>query len=121
MSLAVALLVGLLGGVGAIARFALDGTVEARLRSGFPYGTLVVNLVGSFVLGLLVGLALTGNDYRLLGTGLIGAFTTFSTWTLESHRLAEDGELARSLMNFMVSLALGLGAAWAGRHVGGWL
>jgi fluoride exporter len=121
VSLPVAALVGLLGGVGAIARFVLDGALGARLRSGFPYGTFVVNLLGSFGLGLLIGVALTGNGYRLLGTGLIGAFTTFSTWTLESHRLAEDGELALCVMNFVLSLVLGLAAAWAGRHVGAWL
>lgn len=118
MSLAVALGVGAVGGLGAIARFALDGAVAARLDSDFPYGTLLVNLLGSFALGVLVGAAVTQNTYRLAGTGLIGAFTTFSTWALESHRLGEDGEARLGVLNFVVSLAVGLVSIWAGRKVG---
>ena len=121
MSLAVAVGVGFVGGIGAIARFGLDGAVGARLRQGFPYGTLVVNVLGAFVLGVLVGAAVGGDAYRLAGTGLLGAFTTFSTWALESHRLGEDGELRVGALNFAVSLVLGIVAAWAGRKVGGWL
>lgn len=81
----------------------------------------MVNLLGAFVLGALAGAALSQTAYRVLGTGLIGAFTTFSTWALESHRLGEDGELRIGVVNFAVSLILGVGAAWAGRRVGGWL
>ena len=110
--------VGLIGGLGAVARFLLDGAVSSRLGRGFPFGTLVVNVSGSFVLGVLVGLTLSGDSYRILGTGLLGAFTTFSTWAFESHRLGEDGELRLGLANFAVSLVLGVGAAWAGRHLG---
>jgi CrcB protein len=119
--LGLALGVGLVGGVGAIARFVLDGAVSARAGRDFPYGTLLVNVLGAFVLGVLVGAAVSQNAYRLAGTGLIGAFTTFSTWALESHRLGEDGELRLGLMNFLVSLVLGVGVAWAGRKVGGLL
>lgn len=118
MTVLVALGVGLLGGAGAILRFALDGVVARRLGREFPYGTLVVNLLGAFVLGVIVGAALTQNAYRLLGTGLIGAFTTFSTWALESHRLGEDGELRLAGLNFAVSLLLGIVIAWAGRQLG---
>lgn len=117
----VVIAVGLVGGVGAIARFALDGAVAGRTGREFPFGTLCVNLSGAFVLGFLVGAAVGGNAYRVLGTGLIGAFTTFSTWAFESHRLGEDGELGLGILNFAVSLALGIGAAWAGRHLGGWV
>jgi CrcB protein len=53
-----------------------------------------------------------------VGTGLIGAFTTFSTWALESHRLGEDGELGLGALNLWLSLLVGLAAAWAGRHLG---
>ena len=118
MSAAALLGVGLLGGAGAIGRFLLDGGVADRLGRAFPYGTLAVNLLGSFLLGLLVGLALDDDAYRLAGTGLVGAFTTFSTWTLESHRLAEDGELPLGVLNFAVSLLLGVTLAWLGRHIG---
>ena len=121
MSVLTVIAVGALGGVGAIARFVLDGAVSRRAGRGFPFGTLAVNLLGAFVLGLLVGAALDRSAYRLLGTALIGAFTTFSTWVFESHRLGEDGDLRRGVMNVAVSLVLGVGAAWAGRHVGAWL
>jgi len=110
--------IGLLGGLGALGRFALDGGVARRLGREFPYGTLAVNLSGSLLLGVFVGLALSENAYRLVGTGLVGAFTTFSTWTLESHRLGEDGRLRVGLLNFAVSLVLGVAVAWAGRQLG---
>jgi fluoride exporter len=110
--------IGLAGGIGAVARFALDGLVGGRVASEFPLGTLVVNLLGAFVLGVLVGAAVGGDAYRLEGTGLIGGFTTFSTWVFESHRLGEDGELRLGVLNLAVSLGLGLGAAWAGKRIG---
>jgi CrcB protein len=110
--------VGLIGGMGALARFGLDGAVSSVLGREFPYGTLLVNLLGAFILGLLVGLAVRGDGYRLAATGLIGSFTTFSTWALESHRLGEDGQLRLGALNFVISLILGLGAAWAGRKLG---
>lgn len=118
MSALVVLGVGLVGGAGAIARFLLDGAVAGRLGREFPYGTLAVNLAGSFVLGVLVGATLSTDAYRVWGTGLIGAFTTFSTWALESHRLGEDGRLRVGALNFGVSLVAGVLAAWAGRHLG---
>lgn len=121
MSLPVVIGIGLLGGVGAIARFALDGTVSDLVGRDFPFGTLVVNLSGAFILGLVFGASIGSNAYRLIGTGLIGAFTTFSTWTFESHRLGEDGQLRAGIANLVVSLALGLAVAWAGKVVGGWL
>jgi fluoride exporter len=118
VSVLVVLGIGILGGAGAIARFLLDGTIAGRLGRAFPYGTLVVNLLGSFVLGVFVGAALSGDAYRVAGSGLIGAFTTFSTWALESHRLGEEGQLRLGILNFAVSLVLGVGAAWAGRQLG---
>jgi CrcB protein len=110
--------VGALGGCGAVARFALDGQVSRAAGRAFPLGTFTVNVLGSFLLGLSVGLALGKNGYALAGTGLIGGFTTFSTWMLESHRLGEDGRLAAGSINFVVSLVLGVTAAWAGRRLG---
>ena len=110
--------IGLLGGVGALARFALDALVSARARSGLPLGTLAVNVTGAFVLGLLVGLAVRGDALRLAGTGALGAYTTFSTWMLESHRLGEDGELALAALNIGLSLGAGLAAAELGRAIG---
>lgn len=107
-----------LGGVGSVARFLLDGGVSARAGRTFPYGTLAVNLLGAFLLGVLAGARPSSHVESLVGTGLIGAFTTFSTWALESHRLGEDGRLGAGAANLIVSLALGIAAAWAGRRLG---
>ena len=110
MSLATWVGIAALGGVGAIARFLLDGAVSARAGTGFPWGTLVVNATGSFVLGAI-------GTSALLGTGLLGAYTTFSTWMLETHRLAEDGRWRPAVLNVVGSLAIGLTAAWLGRQL----
>jgi CrcB protein len=118
VSLVVLLGIGLLGGAGAIGRFLLDAAVTARAGGRFPWGTLAVNLSGALALGVLVGAAASGDGLRLAGTGLLGAYTTFSTWVFESHRLAEDGRLRLGLANLLVSLTLGLGAAWLGRRIG---
>ncbi len=119
MSLAVIAGVGLLGGVGAIARFLLDGAVSSLTGRQFPWGTLAVNLSGALVLGILAGAAVQGDALRLVGTGLIGAFTTFSTWVFESHRLGEDDELGWGVANLGGALALGIAAVWLGRELGG--
>jgi hypothetical protein len=71
--------VALLGGVGALTRFGLDALVQRRIRGDFPLGTYAVNLSGSFALGLLTGLAVTGTALLLAGTAVLGSFTTFST------------------------------------------
>jgi CrcB protein len=118
MSVSVVIGLGLLGGVGAIARFLLDGQVSSRVSNDLPYGTFAVNVLGAFVLGVLVGMSLGKDAYSLAGTGFVGAFTTFSTWTFESHRLGEDNRLALGLANFLASLVLGVLAAWAGRQLG---
>jgi CrcB protein len=109
---------GLLGGAGAVARFLLDGAVSGRAGRSFPWGTLAVNLTGAFVLGALAAANLGADARRLVATGLLGAFTTFSTWLYESHRLGEDGRLRLGVANLLVSLVLGIGAAWLGRELG---
>jgi len=110
--------VAVLGGAGAIGRFLLDGTVAARAGRWFPFGTLTVNLSGAFLLGLLTGLAAHGDAEVLAGAATLGSYTTFSTWMLETHRLAEDGEARRAALNLAVSLAIGVGAASLGRAIG---
>jgi fluoride exporter len=114
VSLPLVLGIGLFGAVGAIARFLLDGVVSARADSSFPWGTLVVNLTGAFALGFVTG-KLSGDAQLLVGTGLLGGYTTFSTWMFESHRLGEDGELRASVVNLLGSLILGILAVWLGR------
>jgi CrcB protein len=111
--------VGVLGGLGAIARFVLDAFVSTNTGARFPLGTLLVNLSGALVLGLLVGLALSEHAYLLTGTAVIGSYTTFSTWMLESHRLAEDGRRWLLGADVALSLVLGVGAAALGRLLGG--
>jgi fluoride exporter len=118
VSLAVLLGVGLVGGLGAIGRFLLDGAVSGRVGRSLPWGTLAVNITGAFLLGAVVGATVSPDALRLAGAGVLGAFTTFSTWVFESHRLAEDGRMAPGVANFVVSIVLGLGAAWLGRHLG---
>jgi len=110
--------VAVLGGLGAIARFELDGFVQGRLDTEFPFGTFAVNGVGSFLLGLLVGLNLAGNDLLLGGVAALGSFTTFSTWMLETHRLAEDGESGLAFANIAGSIAVGIAVAGIGWWVG---
>jgi CrcB protein len=92
--------------------------VSSRVGRAFPYGTLAVNLTGAFALGMLHGAGTGGDALRLAGAGLIGAYTTFSTWTLESHRLGEDGRLRLGALNLLVSLVLGLTCAWLGDRIG---
>lgn len=111
-------LAGVLGGAGALLRFVVDGIVASRAGTTLPLGTLVVNLSGAVALGLVAGLALTGDEAILVGTATIGSYTTFSTWMLETHRLAEGSELAMAYVNVAVSLAAGLGAVALGRTIG---
>jgi CrcB protein len=118
VSLGVLAGIGLLGGVGAIARMLLDGAVSARVASAFPWGTLAVNLSGAFALGVLSGADVGGDALLLAGTGFLGAYTTFSTWMLETHRLAEDGRGRTAAANIFVSLLTGLAVAWLGHELG---
>lgn len=119
MSPITVLAVGLIGGVGAIARFLIDGSVASRVSTTFPIGTFVVNMLGSFGLGLLAGFTSDQQAMHLLATGLLGSFTTFSTWMLESERLGEDGEGSAAVLNIALSLAGGISLAWIGTKLGG--
>jgi CrcB protein len=111
----------LLGGLGAVLRFLLDAAVSTRSRSPFPSGTLAVNLSGAFMLGVLSGAGVSGRVFSLLALGLLGGFTTFSTWMFETQRLAEDGRLRLAVSNIAVSLTCGLLALVVGRLIGGLL
>jgi CrcB protein len=109
----------LLGGVGAVGRFVFDSLIERRNSSEFPFGTLAINVSGSFVLGVLSGASIAPTAVLVAGTGLIGSFTTFSTWMFETERLAEDSELGLAALNVVGSVAAGLAAAVAGYALGG--
>lgn len=112
------LLIGLAGFAGAVLRFWLSGQVGRRWNSPFPLGTFLINITGAFALGLLAGLSdqqlVPKVWYLMLGTGLLGAFTTFSTWMLESTRLIQSGKLATAAANVVGSVIIGLAAAGAG-------
>lgn len=119
--------VALAGAVGAVLRYLVDHLVQHRLAPGragpdFPLGTMAVNLSGSFALGVLVGSGLhhgvSTTWVTVGGTGLIGSYTTFSTFTFETVRLAEDDRRATAVLNVVASLAFGLGAAAAGLALG---
>jgi fluoride exporter len=108
-----------IGGFGAVLRFLVDHAVASRIARSFPYGTLVVNLSGALILGLLSGLALTETAALLAGTAFIGSYTTFSTWMLETQRLAEERQVWPAAANIVVSLVLGVAAALFGHWIAG--
>lgn len=112
------LAVALAAGVGAVARYVLDQVVQHRTGGTFPAGTMVVNLTGSLLLGLTVGLSLHHGLPRtptvVIGVGFAGGYTTFSTWVWESLALTEAGESAQAATNVAGSVAAGLLAAAAG-------
>ena len=104
--------------VGGVARYLLDRAVTARTREGFPWGTTLINISGSFVLGVITGLGLYrafSNDARLvLGTGFCGSYTTFSTFAFETVRLAGDGRIGPAARNVAWNTARALLAAACG-------
>jgi CrcB protein len=109
------------GALGAPLRYLTDLHVQRRHDSVFPWGTFTVNVVGCVVLGLVTGAAASGavpEEVRLLlGTGLCGALTTYSTFSYETLRLAEEGAALFAVLNVAGSVAAGLGAAFAGAAV----
>lgn len=107
------------GALGALGRFRVGNAVTARRPSDFPLGTFVVNLTGGFVLGLLTGLSVAGDALLVLGTGLLGGYTTFSTWMVEAQRLGETGEWWFLWLYLFGSMLAGLAATGLGWLVGG--
>jgi fluoride exporter len=110
--------VALAAGIGAVARYVLDQIVQHRTSGTFPAGTLLVNLTGSLLLGVVVGLGLhhglATTPTVVVGVGFAGGYTTFSTWAWESLALTETGELGEAVANVVGSFAAGLLAAAAG-------
>lgn len=120
MMLTVAIAVA--AGLGAVVRYVLDQIVSHRTRGEFPYGTFLINISGSLLLGLLSGLSLhhglPSSAAFIAGVGFLGGYTTLSTWAWESLSLAETGELLQASLNVVGSFAFGLAAATAGLGLG---
>lgn len=115
--------VALAGAAGAVARWAVHRAVEARSVSALPWGTIVVNLTGSLVLGVVTGLVIAHGldaDVRtVVGTGFLGSYTTYSAFAYETFALADDGDLRAGAINVVGSVAAGLAAAAIGLAVTG--
>jgi CrcB protein len=113
-----ALLICAAGGIGAALRLILDGLIKARIRSSYPVGTTVINVTGSFLLGLLTGLAMSQampQQWQLVaGTGLLGGYTTFSTASFETVRLIEDRRYVAAVCNGLGMLIVCTAAAALG-------
>jgi fluoride exporter len=110
------------GLIGAPARFLVDRFVADRVETEFPLGTFIVNISGSFLLGLLTGLDMAWHISEplkvFLGTGFCGAYTTFSTWSYDMVNLFEEGSYLEAILNAFASLGIGLLAAGAGIALG---
>ncbi len=111
----------LIGGLGSVARFMVDRAVARRAARSFPFGTLAVNISGAVLLGFLSGLTLSPHVALLAGTAFVGAYTTFSTWMLETQRLSEERRIRPAVANLVVSVLLGVAAAMLGQWVAGLL
>lgn len=119
----IGILVAVFGGVGAALRFVVDSWVATRLRATLPMGTVVVNVTGSLLLGLLTGWAMRhggGGDVAVvLGTGLLGGYTTFSTASVEAVRLARGGRGVGALLHAALMIVLSVAAATSGLWLAG--
>jgi CrcB protein len=113
------------GGLGAVARFLLDAAVKGRIRRRFPIGTMVINISGSFLLGLVTGLAVSHAlepEWRIIiGTGFLGGYTTFSTASFETVRLALERRWGAALLNGLGMMLGAFLAAGLGLWIGGLL
>src|ERR1041385_3764124 len=107
------------GALGAVLRYYLGGTVLARAAAPFPTATFVINVSGSFVIGLFLTLAterihISPHVRLAVAVGFVGAYTTFSTFEYETAKLIEDGDVTRALLNVLLSFVAGLLAVWLG-------
>jgi CrcB protein len=113
----------LAGGIGAVLRLIIDGTIKAHTRTTFPIATMIINVTGALLLGLVTETALRDilpDAWRLIiGTGLLGGYTTFSTASFESVRLIQQRRYVSALVNSLGMLSLTIAAALAGAAIGG--
>lgn len=113
------LLVAAGGFLGAMSRFGLNNYIQSKHKSPFPFGTFIINISGSFLLGLLFGYKqLPREIFFLLGTGFMGAYTTFSTFELEAVELMRKKEMVTSLLYLVASVVIGVILAYGGYAIG---
>ncbi len=116
-------LLAVAGGLGAGTRFILDGLLRSRLRTALPIGTMLINITGSLVLGLLTGLVMAHQAspelVKVLGVGFLGGYTTFSTASFETVRLFQTGRVGFALISGLGTFVLSVGAAISGLILGG--
>ena len=109
------LLVGAGGAIGSMLRYALALMIVNKL---FPYNTFLVNIIGSFLIGILLGLfsksSITNDGWKLLATGLCGGFTTFSAFSLEGFELLQQERYSTFLFYILITIIIGLAATWLG-------
>ena len=115
--------VGLAGAVGALARYGLGLGIGLIWVSPFPLATLVINLIGSFLLGWMTHFLfrtgkLSPQIVTVVGTGMVGSFTTFSTFSVETIELMDDGRIGLAMIYVMLSVSFGLFSSWLGYRVG---
>ena len=112
------ILLALAGGVGAAVRFMVDGWIRRRIKTALPWGTILINVTGSFALGVLAGLMMrgqaSGSLFLILGTGFLGGYTTFSTSSVETIRLIQSGRTGLALINGLGSMAASVLSAASG-------
>lgn len=117
------LMIAMAGALGALSRYALSGAVYALLGSGFAWGTLIVNILGSFLLGLVMQIGLSTDVLpphlrTAIAIGFLGAFTTFSTFSYETVQFLQEGSWGAASLNILSSVVLGLIAVAAGIFAG---
>ena len=117
------LLVGLAGAIGTLSRFAVNGVALRTLGERFPFATLIVNVVGSLLLGIVVIAIGVGSDMPralrvAITVGFFGAFTTYSTFAIETVRFLEGGAWWSAALNVSLNLVLGIAAVWLGLSLG---
>jgi CrcB protein len=113
------LIVGIGGFVGSVARFWMGSYIGGKMGARFPYGTFVVNVSGSFLIGLILTFMAEKTDWSpnlryLVPIGLIGGYTTFSAFEYETFRLFQDGQLLTAFLNVTLSVVFGFVGVWAG-------
>lgn len=117
-------LIGFAGAFGAILRFGVGEFSKAYFSSDFPLGTLIVNLIGCFLLGIVAGMTTESFDKQtksIVGSGFLGALTTFSTFSVETIQKAQEGKFLAASMNVGLNLVLGLLLAGIGMAIGKWI